>query len=107
MDVAFTIYVLGHFWICRRVFDFPVERLALTLGRCLAAAGAMAGALALVGTSSLSWAQWLTGALAGAGAYVLALVLTGEISRSEIKSVVEMVGVRLGRRRPGPTRDSG
>lgn len=107
MDVAFTVYVLGHFWICRRVFDFPVERLALTLARCLAAAGAMAGALALTGTSSLSWAQWLIGAIAGGVAYVLALIVTGEISRAEIKSVVEMVASRLRPARPGPRGDSG
>jgi O-antigen/teichoic acid export membrane protein len=106
MDVAFTIYVLGHFWICRRVFDFPVERLALTLVRCLVAAGAMAAALALVGTSSLSWAQWLVGAIAGAAAYALALIVTGEISRTEIKSVFEMIGSRLRPGRPRPTRDS-
>jgi O-antigen/teichoic acid export membrane protein len=107
MDVAFTVYVLGHFWICKRVFDFPVERLALTLGRCLVAAGAMAGALALVGTSSLSWAQWLAGSVAAGVAYVLALIVTGEISRAEIKSVVEIIVSRLRAARPGPTRDSG
>jgi O-antigen/teichoic acid export membrane protein len=107
MDVAFTVYVLGHFWICKRVFHFSVERLALTLARCLAAAGAMAGALALVGTSSLSWAQWLAGALAGGVAYVLALIATGEISRAEIKSIVETVAARVRAARRGPTRDSG
>jgi O-antigen/teichoic acid export membrane protein len=99
MDVAFTVYVVGHFWICKRVFDFPVERIALTLARCLGAAGVMAGALALVGTSSLSWAQWLAGTVAGGVAYVLALIVTGEISRAEIKSVVEMVAARLRRAR--------
>jgi O-antigen/teichoic acid export membrane protein len=107
MDVAFTVYVVGHFWICKRVFHFPVERLALTLARCLAAAGAMAGALALVGTSALSWAQWLTGTVAACAAYVLALIVTGEISRAEIKSVIEMVASRLRPTGPGPTRDSG
>jgi O-antigen/teichoic acid export membrane protein len=101
MDVAFTVYVVGHFWICKRVFDFPVQRLALTLGRCLGAAGVMAGALALVGTSSLSWPQWLAGTVAGGVAYVLALIVSGEISRAEIKSVVEMVAARLRPARPG------
>jgi O-antigen/teichoic acid export membrane protein len=97
MDVAFTGYVLGHFWICKRVFDFPVERLALTLLRCLLAAAAMAGALALFGTSSLSWAAWLTGALAGSIVYVLVLTATGEISRSEIVAAANQVTARLKR----------
>ncbi len=89
MDVAFTGYVLGHFWICKRVFDFSVRRLVLTLVRCLAAAGAMAGALALIGTSSLSWAEWLAGAIAGGLAYLLVLIATGEISRAEIRAAID------------------
>ncbi len=88
MDVAFTLYVLGHFWICKRVFDFPVERIAMTLGRCLLGAGAMAAALALIGTSSLTLGQWLAGAIAGAGAYALALIVTGEVSRAELRSAM-------------------
>jgi hypothetical protein len=67
----------------------------------------MAGALALVGTSSLSWAQWLAGAVAGGVAYLLVLIVTGEISRAEIKTVVAMVTARVRRARPGPTRDPG
>jgi O-antigen/teichoic acid export membrane protein len=86
MAIAFTGYVLGHFWICKRVFDFPVQRLALTLIRCLLAAGAMAAALALVGTSSLSWVEWVTGAVAGGAAYLVVLMVTGEISRAEISA---------------------
>jgi O-antigen/teichoic acid export membrane protein len=104
MDIAFTGYVLGHFWICKRVFNFPVERLALTLARCLLAAGAMVGVLALIGTSSLSWSQWLTGAIAGGVAYLLVLTVSGEVSRAEIKTVVDLVITRL---RPRRTRPSG
>jgi O-antigen/teichoic acid export membrane protein len=89
MGIAFTGYVLGHFWICKRVFDFPVQRLALTLIRCLLAAGAMAGTLALVGTSSLSWVEWMTGAVAGGAAYLVVLMITGEISRAEISAVLD------------------
>jgi O-antigen/teichoic acid export membrane protein len=97
MDVAFTGYVLGHFWICKRVFDFSVKDLLLTLARCLLAAAAMAGALALFGTSSLSWAEWLAGGLAGSVAYLLVLTVTREISRAEIAAVMSQV-----RRRPRP-----
>jgi O-antigen/teichoic acid export membrane protein len=95
MDVAFAGYVLGHFWICKRVFDFPVMRLTLTLVRCLVAAAVMAGVLALFGTSSLSWVEWLIGSVAGGAAYVLALIVTGEISRAELAAVVQQVTRRL------------
>jgi O-antigen/teichoic acid export membrane protein len=95
MDVAFTGYVLGHFWICKRVFDYSVEQLALTLTRCLVAAGAMAGALALVGTSSLSWEQWILGAVAGSLAYLFALIVTGEVSRAEIRAAAGILRSRL------------
>jgi O-antigen/teichoic acid export membrane protein len=89
MDVAFTGYVLGHFWICKRVFDFSVRRLVLTLVRCLTAAAAMAGTLALAGTSSLSWVEWLTGTIAGGLVYLLVLTATGEISRAEIRAAID------------------
>jgi O-antigen/teichoic acid export membrane protein len=95
MDVAFTGYVLGHFWICKRVFHYSVEQLALTLTRCLVGAAAMAGALALVGTSSLSWEQWILGAVAGSLAYLLALIITGEVSRAEIRAAVGILRARL------------
>lgn len=101
MDVAFTLYVLGHFWICKRVFDYSIELLALTLARCLLAAGAMAAVLALVGTSSLSWAQWLAGGAAGTLAYLLALIASREISRAEIAGVANLLSSRLKRPRTG------
>jgi O-antigen/teichoic acid export membrane protein len=88
MDVAFAGYVLGHYWICRRVFEFPVERLLLALGRCLLAAAAMAGVLALIGTSSLAWWQWLAGAVAGPLAYLATLVASRELSRAEITAAL-------------------
>jgi O-antigen/teichoic acid export membrane protein len=94
MDVAFAGYVLGHFWICRRVFDFSVERLLLALGRCLLAAAAMAGVLALIGTSSLGWWQWLAGGVAGPLAYLATLVVSRELSRAEIAAALAQVSRR-------------
>jgi len=87
MGVAFTGYVAGHFWICKRVFHFPVRRLVLTLVRCLLAASAMGAVLFAVGTSSLTWSDWLTGALGGATAYATVLLAGGEVSRSEIAAI--------------------
>jgi O-antigen/teichoic acid export membrane protein len=91
MDVAFTGYVLGHFWICKRVFDFSVETLVLTLVRCLVAAAAMAGTLALFGTSSLSPLDWVAGTLAGTAVYLGTLLVTREVTRGEIESLVAQV----------------
>ncbi len=99
MDIAFTGYVIGHFWICKRVFDFDLRRLALTLVRCLLAAAAMAGALALVGTSSRSWEHWVVGGIAGSLAYLAVLAVTGEISRAEIADAVGELTWRLRARR--------
>ena len=95
MDVAFTGYVLGHFWICKRVFDFSVERLLLALVRCVLAAAAMAGVLVLLGTSSLSAVEWIAGAVGGSVAYLLVLAVTREISREEIAAVVDLVRRRV------------
>jgi len=96
MGVAFTGYVAGHFWICKRVFHFPVRRLVLTLVRCLLAACAMGAVLFTVGTSSLTLTQWVIGALGGAAAYVVVLLASGEVSRSEISAVL----AELPRKRP-------
>ena len=94
MDVAFTGYVLGHFWICKRVFDYSVERLLLTLFRCLLAAGGMAAVLALVGTGSLSWAEWIAGGIFGGLTYVLVLVVTREVTRAEIADLMGELPLR-------------
>jgi O-antigen/teichoic acid export membrane protein len=102
MDVAFAGYVLGHYWICRRVFEFPVQRLLLALGRCLLAAGAMAVALALIGTSSLAWWQWLAGVVAGPAVYLATLLVSRELTREEIAAALRQLpwpalGLRRGR----------
>jgi O-antigen/teichoic acid export membrane protein len=99
MDVAFAGYVVGHYWICKRVFDFSVERLLLTLVRCLISAGAMAVALALIGVSSLEWWQWIVGAVVGPLVYLGALVGTGEVSRADIGAALAYVPRRLPGRR--------
>jgi hypothetical protein len=63
----------------------------LTLGRCLLAAAAMSGVLALIGTSSLVWWQWLAGAVAGPLVYLATLIGSGELSRAEIAAALAQV----------------
>ena len=83
-DVAFAVFAAGHFWICRDALGFPLRPLAWSLARCLVAVGAMAGALALFGTSSLSALDWIAGGLVATAVYVAALRLLGEISRDDL-----------------------
>jgi O-antigen/teichoic acid export membrane protein len=84
-DVAFALFVAGHFWICKRVMGLELWPLVVTGLRCLVAAGAMTGALALFGTSSLSWAEALLGSIAGVSAYLIALVVTREVTVAELR----------------------
>jgi O-antigen/teichoic acid export membrane protein len=99
-DVAYSLYIAGHFWICKQVLGVRLTPILVTFVRCMAAAAAMAGAMALVGTSDLSWSQWVTGSIAGLIAYVLVLTATGEVSRSDVSGLVESVRARLAARQP-------
>jgi O-antigen/teichoic acid export membrane protein len=94
-DISFSLYVAGHFWICKRVMDLPLGPVALTIARCLVAAGAMTGVMALFGTSSLSAVDWVVGSLAGLAAYLAALLATGEVSRGELRAARETLAWRL------------
>jgi O-antigen/teichoic acid export membrane protein len=97
-DVAFGLYVAGHFWICKQVMDLSLAPVAVTFARCLLAAAAMAGVLALFGTSSLSWFDWIAGAVSGLLTYLVALVATGELSRTELGQARAAVAARLASR---------
>jgi len=54
--------------------------------------------MALVGTTDLSWSQWVTGSIAGLIAYVLTLTVTGEVSRSEVSGFIDSLRARLAAR---------
>jgi O-antigen/teichoic acid export membrane protein len=82
-SVAFTLYVAGHLWICHRLIGVPLRPIFVTVGRTLLAAAAMAGVLAMAGTSDLSVAAWILGSLGGTVAYVVLLVATRELTRSD------------------------
>jgi O-antigen/teichoic acid export membrane protein len=100
-SAAYALYVPAHLRICRRELGVPLRPLALTLARALAAAGAMGLVLLAVGTESLSPVQWVLGGTAGTLAFCAALVLTGEISKSELRrglraarALVRKTGIR-------------
>jgi O-antigen/teichoic acid export membrane protein len=94
-DVSFGLYVAGHFWICKRVMHLRLGPVALTIARCLIAAGVMTAVMALFGTSSLSWVDWMVGSLAGLAAYLAALLATGELSAGELRAARETLAWRV------------
>ena len=96
-SVAFTVYVVGHLLICRRTMELRLRPFAVTLGRCLVAAAAMAGVLALFGTADLSVAEWIGGSILGLAAYAAALLALREVAWVEVRRASGIVVTRLGR----------
>jgi O-antigen/teichoic acid export membrane protein len=95
--VAYLVYVPAHFRICRRELDLHLRPLAVTLLRSLVAAGLMAAALVAVGHETLSVSEWFVGSASGFGAFCVGLVLTGEISRTEVRKGRRFVSAHLSR----------
>jgi len=95
-DVAYLIYVPAHFWICKRMIGLPVRPVVVTFARVLVSAGAMALAMLAFGYEELSVLDWFAGGVAGVAAYCLALLVTREVSRSEIASISRAIASRLG-----------
>jgi O-antigen/teichoic acid export membrane protein len=95
-DVAYLIYVPAHFWICKRLIGLPVRPIAVTFLRTLVAAAAMAAAMLAFGYHELSVLDWFAGGAAGVAAYCVALLVTGEVSRSELASIRRALASRLG-----------
>ena len=95
-DVAYLIYVPAHFWICKRLIGLPVRPVVITFARTLVAAGAMALAMLAFGYNELSLLDWFAGGAAGLVTYCVALLLTGEVSRSELGSIRRALAGRLG-----------
>lgn len=86
-DVVACVYVLANLWLCAQLIWVDVRSLAVSVGRVVIAAGAMALVLRTIGTEHLSPAQWAIGAAAGAAAYVGALFVSGEVSLLELRAI--------------------
>jgi O-antigen/teichoic acid export membrane protein len=95
-DVAYLIYVPAHFWICKRLIGLPVRPVVVTFTRTLVAAGAMAAAMLAFGYHELSLLDWFAGGAAGVVAYCVALLLTGEVRRSELAALRRALASRFG-----------
>jgi O-antigen/teichoic acid export membrane protein len=88
IDIAYAVYVPAHLWLCLQALGLPLRPLLITLGRSLAAAGAMALVLVAVGTNPNSLLEWAVGGFGGAAAYVAALLATRELTWRELRGLV-------------------
>ena len=95
-DVAFSIYVVGHLWICRGMTGLAMAPVATSAGTSVVAGAAMAGVLASFGTSELSFFDWVAGGLLGASAYIAVVLLLGELRSGDLSPAAR----RLARRVP-------
>jgi O-antigen/teichoic acid export membrane protein len=91
-DIAYALYVAGHLWVCHRLVGLELGRLAVTLLRVSVAIAAMCGALFAFGTTDVSLLVLVVGGALGAVTYVVALLVTREITVNELRQA----GSRLG-----------
>lgn len=89
-NIAYAFYTGSHLWLGQRLLGLPLKPLAMTAGRALIAAGAMAGVLALVGTERLSALEWLVGLPVAGAVFVAALLVTRELTPGEIRTLVRL-----------------
>jgi O-antigen/teichoic acid export membrane protein len=96
-NVAFTIYVGGHLWVCRRMIDLPLGPLGLSVLRSLVAAAAMAGLLAALGTGDVAVPILIGGLIAGSMLYLAVIVALRELPLAELRRVGGRVLGAVGR----------
>jgi O-antigen/teichoic acid export membrane protein len=98
-DLVLVVYVAAHLWICARLMPLDLWRLARSLIRTLLAAAVMALALWAIGTGHLSAGQWIAGSVLGAVGYAAALLVTREVSVSELRTIAARLRARAQRPR--------
>ena len=96
-DVAYAIYAPAHLLICKRALSLNLRPPARTLLRTLLAGSVLTGILFLFGdsTSSQLW-RIPAGGIVGVFAFAAVLLLTGEMTVAQARSVVARLPV-LGR----------
>lgn len=99
-DIAYTLYVIGHLWICTTLLDLDLSGLFITLARAMFAAVVMSVVLALFGTQRLTPLQFIAGTASGIVVYAAALFVTRELTRRDVSAAAAMW--RALRRRGGP-----
>src|SRR5439155_26943064 len=90
-DVAFAVYVGAHLWIADGLVHIGLRALLPTLVRSAVAGAGAAGVLALIGTSDLSAAQWIAGAVLFPAAFVALILVAREFSSQELRAARQAV----------------
>lgn len=86
-NVSYVLYVGAHFRICRRLVGLRVAPLLGTLSWTLLAALGMSAVLLPLGTGDIGVPKLLVGGVLGGLAYVGVLVLSGQVTPSELSRV--------------------
>ncbi len=98
-DVIQVAYVAAHVWLCSRLIDVDLRRLAKCVVRTLIAAAAMTLPLLAFGTKHLGVGAWIAGLVASIGLYGAVLLATRELSIAELHAIARRIRLVL----PGGT----
>jgi O-antigen/teichoic acid export membrane protein len=100
-NIAMLVFVAGHVVICRRLIDLQLRPLGKTMLRALLASTAMAAVLFAFGTSSLTAAEAVGGAVIGSAAYLAVLLSMREFTPDELRTARSAARGWVGRLSPG------
>jgi O-antigen/teichoic acid export membrane protein len=95
-DIAYAIYVGAHLLVCRRLLGIALRPLAVSLMRVMVAAAAMSGVLFAIGTDDVPLPLLLLGGAAGTLVYVGTLLLTRELTTTDLAAARRVVAARIG-----------
>jgi O-antigen/teichoic acid export membrane protein len=95
-DVVLGIYVGAHLWICHRAVTLDLASLRRSFARTVLAGLVMSIPLLIAGTGHLSPLRWILGGVAGVTAFAATLMLSGELSRSELRAIIGFIRTRVG-----------
>lgn len=94
-DVAYTLYVAAHLWICKRLIGTQLRPLARTFLAVLLAIACMSAVLFAFGTGEVALPLLLVGGTLGLAVYVGALLATREVTPAELSALRRRVAAML------------
>lgn len=94
-SAAYAVWVPAHVWILRSRGGLRVRPVMISIARSFIAAGAMIGALALLGTGRVPLPLMLLGALVGPMVYIAVLFVLRELGRGDIAVLRRLLARRI------------
>ena len=85
-DVAYTLYIAAHLWICKRLIGTQLRPLARTFLAVLFAIACMGAVLFAFGTDEVSVPLLVIGGTLGLAVYVGALLVTREVTPADLSA---------------------